>query len=183
MAYDWSVGAWDFGNSAEVTSGAFKPVSGQSWSDDAFGSGNQFNHNEAIFDWQRNETSAQTARDWSKMMSDTSVQRSVDDYKAAGFSPLAALSGGGASTPAVVAGSGSRASASSSTGSGPKTIVSALSTMAMMVGAAVGSAARMASATAAASKNNALAEILETQLKANRSASAARRFVNRAIKF
>ncbi|QCS36543.1 minor capsid protein [Capybara microvirus Cap3_SP_449] len=103
---------------------------------------NASEHNEAIFDWQRNEHSAQTAREWDKMMSDTAIQRSVADYQAAGFSPLAALQGGGASTPSAAVGSGSKANTS---GSG-KELTSILSTLAMLVGGAVGSAAKVASA-------------------------------------
>lgn len=72
----------------------------------------QVSANEAWNDWRRNETSAQVARDWSEYMSNTAVQRSVADYTAAGFSPLAAIQGGGASTPTASVGSGAAASGS-----------------------------------------------------------------------
>lgn len=135
---------------AGVMSSATQLASGDGVFDDWFASDNQYNHNEAIYEWERNENSAKTARDWSEYMSNTAIQRAVKDYEAAGFSPLAALQGGGASVPAGVAGSGSAAKAGKSSGAGPSTILKALSAIGMIVGASVGSAAKMASAAAAA---------------------------------
>lgn len=60
-----------------------------------------------------NSSEAQKNRDWQTNMSNTAVQRALADYKAAGFSPLAVLGSGGASTPS---GSAAHSSASSSRG-------------------------------------------------------------------
>lgn len=79
------------------------------WGVNGFTFTNAYNSAEAInadrraFQMQQqaqayNSSEAVKQRDYEKMMSDTAVQRSVGDYKAAGFSPLAAL-GNSASTP------------------------------------------------------------------------------------
>lgn len=58
-----------------------------------------FAHNESLASWMRESTfnaqEAEKARQFEKMMSDTQFQRKVNDYLAAGFSPLAALEGNG----------------------------------------------------------------------------------------
>lgn len=82
---------------------------------DWFGHQDSFAHNEALAAYQRekeaskeafereanfNASAARENREWEKMMSDTAFQRKVADYKAAGFSPLAALEGAvGATSP------------------------------------------------------------------------------------
>lgn len=83
-------------------------------------------HRIAREDWQRNEQSAMLAfqresefnaaeaqknRDWQTQMSNTEIQRRVEDLKKAGLNPVLAVTQGGASTP-----SGSTASAKSSAG-------------------------------------------------------------------
>lgn len=69
---------------------------------------------------------ADIARNWEKMMSDTSYQRAVGDMKSAGLNPMLAYSQGGASTPGSPSASGIAASApsassgSASSGSAPR---------------------------------------------------------------
>lgn len=107
---------------------------------------NEYNSSEAInadrrtFQMQMqaqqfNSAEAQKNRDWEERMSNSSMQRSLADYKAAGFSPLAVLGSGGASTPS---GSAAHSSASGSRGGGTDSAgVGLLKGLVSLVGALV----------------------------------------------
>lgn len=81
-------------------------------------------------DWQRyldsvmqqqafNASEAEKSRQWQEYMSNTAVQRALQDYKSAGLNPYLALTRGGASTPSgATASSGSTYSVSSGSGYG-----------------------------------------------------------------
>lgn len=130
---------------------AYEMSDQSSFFQDWFNSDQDYEHDEALNAWERSETSAQNARNfshdeaeiarnWEKMMSDTSMQRAVADYQKAGFSPLAALQGGGASSPTVGIADTASGSSSRATGAGKSDEVR------KMLSGLVTSAAKIASA-------------------------------------
>lgn len=129
-------GSGDFGNGTTGIDGGASGVDAWTTQKNTGGSiGNFFTgedptaHNEAIWADERarqmaeeafnreaeyNAKQAQAQREYEKMMSDTAFRRKVADYRAAGFSPLAALDGAvGAASP-----TGSAASASHNSNGG-----------------------------------------------------------------
>lgn len=66
-----------------------------------------------------NSAQAAQARDWTKMMSDTSYQRAIGDLKSAGLNPMLAYSQGGASSGGGVSASGAMANSPSASSSAP----------------------------------------------------------------
>lgn len=136
------------GDSSAINGGAFSPSSGHSAIGDLFSSSNDYNHNEAYYAWQREEQSAQNNRDWQTQMSNTAMQRSVADYEKAGFSSLAALQGGGASTPSGSSASSSPARAGEKTGASG--MLGIINSVANAIGLGLNTAVGMKNASALA---------------------------------
>lgn len=75
-----------------------------------FLSGQQFSAQQAALNRQFQAQQQTSAEDWMSQMSDTAMQRRVQDLKAANLNPLLAISQGGASTPGISAPGGSMGS-------------------------------------------------------------------------
>lgn len=92
---------------------------------------NQFNADQAAIQRDFTANEAEKARDFEKMMSDTAVQRKVDDVTAAGFNANSLLSGiTGASSPMATNAQGFAAQSSSFAGAHVKADLSGLSYLA-----------------------------------------------------
>lgn len=92
---------------------------------------NQFNADQAAIQRDFTANEAQKARDFEKMMSDTAIQRKVDDAKAAGFNANSLLAGiTGASSPMASNAQGFAAQSSSFAGAHIKADLSGLSYLA-----------------------------------------------------
>lgn len=141
---------------------------------DWFGHQDTFAHNEALAAYQRekeaskeafereanfNASAARENREWEKMMSDTAFQRKVADYKAAGFSPLAALEGAvGATSPSGTAATATGHKASANPASqGGNNLGSVFGSLVAAV-ALIATKGMSAASKAAASSGKAIAE-------------------------
>lgn len=97
-----------------------------------------------------NSAEAQKERDWLTEMSNTSERRRLADLKAAGFSPLALLGSGGASTPSSSPAHSGSPSGHSSSGDGSRFLGGIVSALAGIITSGMSSAAKVAAATSMA---------------------------------
>lgn len=127
------------------------------WASGGLLASNNFNSSEAIkadkrtFQMQQqaqafNSAEAQKNRDWEERLSNTSIQRAAADYKAAGYSPLALLGGGGASAPSGSAAhsSGSSGRAASDSGASSAILRGVISLVSRVITSGMSSAAKAA---------------------------------------
>lgn len=165
------------------------------WNVEGFLPSNMFNSSEAInsdkrtFQMQQqsqayNSAEAQKARDWEERMSNTAMQRSVADYQKAGFSALAALGGGSASTPNVAAAhsaaSGSRGGARDS--AGPTLLSGILNLVGGLITSGMSSAAKIAVSAANNATKSDIADRTIASKKAFMEAAASNSHSSSALK-
>lgn len=80
---------------------------------------NQFNHDEAILDWQRSEQSAVNAAESQRYLRQTSLEDTVKGAQAAGINPIFALTGGAQGPSSAPQGSSHAASGSTPASGAP----------------------------------------------------------------
>lgn len=137
---------------------------------------NQYNSSEAVKADQRsmamqlqaqgfNSSEAQKQRDFEKSMSDTSYQRAAADLKAAGYSPLALLGSGGASTPS---GSAAHSNSATSHGAASEHVGSSIASgLISLIGGVISSGMSTATKLAVAAASNASSEAISNNRLAN----------------
>lgn len=104
------------------------------WLSDYFDQVKDYNSAEAVSAFERSQEAVKQQQDWYKMMSDTEIQRRMQDLKAAGLNPvLAAGSLGGASS--AMSGAAQTSAASVSTPANANTLTGMLSSSAAVVSA------------------------------------------------
>lgn len=150
--------------------GWFNTSGDNPWNAQGYLPSNYYNSSEAINADRRslylqhdsqafNSAEAQKQRDYGERLSNTAVQRSAADWKAAGFSPLAMLSAGSAaSTPSGTAAHSSSGSSrgGASDSSGGKLVSSLLSVIGGIITSGMSSAAKVAAASASSAVSGAL---------------------------
>lgn len=141
-----------------------KEVDGSTGIRDFFSGESTAAHNEAVMSWMRETASAREAREYERWLADTQMQRKVQDFEKAGFSPLAALEASqGNYAPAVQSASSSAASAGSGPGALLPVLVMALAAIAtkgISAASAANTAKTAAAAKDAAQMNGVLAKFL-----------------------